>query len=142
MHSKQTQTCKGMHKIFKRNQKELGFMNIILLHSNHRHHVSHSCGYLQGGENKNTHTIIICQTTPHLKIIWFLVKIFIFITQQTQLHRSCIFGLFNTTICFGCPNHALPDDSRSGQPKRVVVLNKSNIQNLYSFIPQVININI
>jgi len=42
-------------------------MNVIFLHSNHRHRFGHSCGHLQGGENKNTHKIIICQNHSTLK---------------------------------------------------------------------------
>jgi len=29
---------------------------------------------------------------------------FIFIIRQTKLYRSCIFGVFNITTCFGCPD--------------------------------------
>jgi len=47
--------------MFKRNQNALGFMNVILSHSNHGNRFGHSCGHLQGGEKKNTHKIINCQ---------------------------------------------------------------------------------
>jgi len=29
---------------------------------------------------------------------------FIVIIQQTQLYMACVFGLFNTNTCFGCPD--------------------------------------
>ena len=34
-------------------------MNVILLRNNHQHVSAHSCGHLQGGEKKNTITVIM-----------------------------------------------------------------------------------
>jgi len=39
-----------------------------------------------------------------------------FIFGQTQLYRSCIFGVFNTTTCFSCPYH--PSSGRSWTHKK------------------------
>jgi len=48
-------------------------MNVILLYDNHRH-VSPTRGHLQGGENKNTNTIVIYQNHSTVKdhIVFFL----------------------------------------------------------------------
>jgi hypothetical protein len=41
---------------------DFGFMNLILLYSDHRYVSAHSCGHLQGGKCKNTNTVG-CATT-------------------------------------------------------------------------------
>ena len=82
-----------------------------------------------------------------------VIQMFVFISRRTQLNICCIFGSFNTTTCFDCPDqpslcrtwihkkgkgvqphdsaisfiHVLPDYGWSGQPKNVEVLNKPNI---------------
>ena len=41
---------------------DLGFMNLILLYSDHRYVSAHSCGHLQGGKCKNTKTVGYAKT--------------------------------------------------------------------------------
>jgi len=45
----------------------LGFLNVILLQSNHRYVSGHSCGHLQGGDNKNNNEITICRNRSTVK---------------------------------------------------------------------------
>jgi len=52
--------------LLRRPTNGLGFMNVIFLHSDHQH-VSATCDHLQGGENKNTDTIIMCQNHSTVK---------------------------------------------------------------------------
>ena len=87
MRKKALKTNAKRYKIFKRNQNILGFMNVILLHNNHQHRLSHSCGHLQGGENKNTHKIIICQNHSTLKNHMVFVKnIYFYYTTNTTTY--------------------------------------------------------
>ena len=44
----------------------LGFMNVIFLCGNHQHALG-THGHLQGGENKKTNTIIMCQNHSTVK---------------------------------------------------------------------------
>jgi hypothetical protein len=60
--------------LLRRPTKTLGFMNVILLDSNHQH-VLATRGHLQGGENKNTNTNVMCQNRSTVKdCIVFLLK--------------------------------------------------------------------
>jgi len=55
-------------------------MNVILLHSNHRHVSGHLCGHLQGGENKNLSIVKTC-------VSHFTVKNHIICGQNLQFKQ-------------------------------------------------------
>ena len=55
-----------------------GFINIILLYSDHQPCFGHSCGHLQGGKCKNTNIFIVCwdhsMVKKHVVLVRILVK--------------------------------------------------------------------
>jgi len=71
------------------------FLNVILLNSGHRHVIGHSCGYLHGGENKNTNIVMCLNGSTVLKVkivfkLWsnFDTYNYIFILVLTTLKMA------------------------------------------------------